>query len=194
MLRITSACTKLTMSCLLHALGAPVPSKSHLLRFVCKQPNRCLTGDDLYRCTQEIRRFRDTNNHIEESFGHLSGSTPVGTADIEVVHRAFNELVEKLLFNLVAPVPFQEGHITPAKTTTSAPAPVPVPVSDSDPEVLGLVIPGVQRDSFTDKSLEAIINSMETMPTDRDITKLVFYWTTLDEYYGFKRAEVMQFD
>jgi hypothetical protein len=33
---------------------------------------------------------------------------------------------------------------------------------------------------------------MEPTPTEKDIMKLVFHWTTLEECNGFKRAEVMQ--
>jgi hypothetical protein len=134
------------------------------------------------------------NNVIEESFGHLPGSTPVGTADIKVMHKAFNNLVEKLLSNLAAPMPFQDEQFTLSQASAPVPDPVPVQVSNPDPKVLRSVVPGVQSDSFIDKSLEAIINSMEPMPTDRDIAKLVFHWTTLEERYGFKRAEVMHFD
>lgn len=176
---------------LLHALDAPVPSQRRLSQIPSA---RSVTYYNLLPCIVETESFLQMNNAIEESFGHLPGSTPVGTADIEVMHKAFNSLVEKLRFNLAAPMPFQDEQFTLSQASAPALAPVPVPVSNPDPEVLRSVVPGVQSNSFIDKSLEAIINSMEPMPTDRDIAKLVFHWTTLDEYYGSRRAEVMQFD
>jgi hypothetical protein len=33
---------------------------------------------------------------------------------------------------------------------------------------------------------------MELSPTDKDIMKLVFHWTTVDQCDGFRRREVMK--
>jgi hypothetical protein len=173
---------------LLHALNAPVPSQSHMFQIssVSSVTNRTLSP-----CIQETRRFLYKNKIIEESFGHLPGSTPVGAADIEAMHKAYSDLVDTLLFNLAAPIPFQNGRFasTPAP---ASPGPVsvsvPVPVS----EIPRPVTPDIQSNIYIDRSLQAIINSMEPTPTEKDIMKLVFHWTTLEECNGFKRAEVMQ--
>jgi hypothetical protein len=135
-----------------------------------------VTSLTLRQCIEETRRFLHRNNLIEESFGHLPGSTPVGTADIEAMHKAYSNLVDKLLFNLTAPIPFQDDRSTPA----------------SAPEIPRPAKPEVQSNPNIDKNLEAIINSMEPTPSEKDIMKLVFHWTTLEESNGFKRAEVMQ--
>jgi hypothetical protein len=158
---------------LLHALDAPVPSQRYLSQISAVGSVTSLT---LRQCIDETRRFLHRNNLIEESFGHLPGSTPVATADIEAMHKAYSNLVDKLLFNLAAPIPF---HID-----RSAPA--------SAPEIPRPANPEVQSNLNIDKNLEAIINGMEPTPTEKDIMKLVFHWTTLEECNGFMRAEVMQ--
>jgi hypothetical protein len=171
---------------LLHALNAPVPSQSHMFQIssVSSVTNRTLSP-----CVQETRRFLYKNKIIEESFGHLPGSTPVGAADIEAMHKAYSDLVDTLLFNLAAPIPFQNGRFA----STPAPAsPGPVPVSVPVSEIPRPVTLEIQSNIYIDKSLEAIINSIEPTPTEKDIMKLVFHWTTLEECNGFKRAEVMQ--
>jgi hypothetical protein len=169
---------------LLHALDAPVPSQSHLLQY--SSPSHVVSHDSLAHTIRETKNFSDDNNIIEESFGHLPGSTPLGASDIEVMHKAYANLVETLLGHLAAPVPFQTHRSTP----TPAPASVPAPV----PEVPRPATPNVQSNVCIDKALDAIINSMEPTPTDKDIMKLVFHWTTLEECNGFKRAEVMKLD
>lgn len=181
---------------LLHALNAPVPSHSHLSQVPRVES---LTNRALEVCIGETQRFLCTSRTIEESFGHLSGSTPVRTEDIEAMHTAYSRLVGKLLFYLAAPIPFQDGRFTSTPAQTPAPAQAPVPAAPASvpvpvPEVPGPVIPEVQSDICIDKALEAIINSMEPTPTEKDIMKLIFHWTTLEECNGFKRAEVMQFD
>jgi hypothetical protein len=172
---------------LLHALDAPVPSQSHLSQISPVGPVTSLT---LRQCIEETRGFLYRNNLIEESFGHLPGSTPVGTADVEAMHKAYSNLVDTLLSNLAAPIPFQNDRFAP----TPVPAQAPVPVPGSAPDVPRPVTPEVQNESWIDKTLEAIINSMEAAPTEKDIMKLVFHWTTLEECNGHKRTEVMQFD
>jgi hypothetical protein len=118
---------------LLHTLDAPVPSQSHLSQI---SNVGSVTNQTLYQCVEETERFLDTNNLIEESFGHLPGSTSVGTAAIEAMHRAYSNLVDTLLSNLAAPIPFQNDRFAP----TSAPAPVPTPVSAPAPEVPRTVV------------------------------------------------------
>jgi hypothetical protein len=126
---------------LLHALNAPVPSQSHMFQIssVSSVTNRTLSP-----CIQETKRFLYKNNIIEESFGHLPGSTPVGAADIEAMHKAYSDLVDTLLFNLATPIPFQNGRFA----STPAPAsPGPISVSNPVPvsEILRPVTPEVQR-------------------------------------------------
>jgi hypothetical protein len=175
---------------LLHGLDAPVPLQDH-------EPwpssvQRVITVSSLFYCSQETRRFLDRNNAIERSFGHLPGSTPVETADIEVMHKAYAKLVETLHVHLAAPVPFRDDRSAPAPVPVPAPAPASVPIPA--PEVPRPVIPEDQSEIHTNKVLEAIIDTMEPSPTEKDIMKLVFHWSTLEECNGFKRAEVMQFD
>ena len=176
---------------LLHALDAPVPSQNDLLRY--SSPGRAVRYDRLTHVIKQIEDFSSNNNDIEQSFGHLPGSTLVGTADIEIMHKAFGNLVKTLLFNLGAPIPFRNNQFAPAP----APAPVSAPAAVSNPfpapEVPRAVVPALQSE-ICDKTLEAIINSMDSTPTEEDIMKLVFHWTTLGDCNGFKRAEVMQFD
>lgn len=169
---------------LLHALDAPMPPQD--LGLFVSSPLRLITKTDIHMAIEETRRFLDMNNDIEGRFGHLPGSRPVAKADVEVMHRAFDNLVVRLFLALSAPVPFQDHKL--------APAPAPAPVSISVSEVPMPVVPEAQSEVCIDKTLEAIIDSMESEPTEEDIMKLVFHWTTLDECNGFKRAEVMKFD
>lgn len=171
---------------LLHALDAPMPPQD--LGLIVSSPQRSITKTDIHMAIEETRRFLSMNNDIEECFGHLPGSRPVAKADVEVMHRAFDNLVVRLFLALSAPVPFQSDKLAPA------PAQIPAPVSISDSEVPRPATPGAQGEIFVDELLEAIINSMESEPTDKDIMKLVFHWTTLDECNGFKRAEVMELE
>lgn len=172
---------------LLHALDAPVLSESHLSLFF--RSSQVVSFFDLTHAIQETGSFMNANNDIEQSFGHLPGSTPLGTADIRFMHNAYRNLVRRLLFKLSAPIPFQDDRFAP----TPAPAPafsVPAPAR----EVLRPATLEVQSEICIDKTLEIIIDSMEPTPTDKDIMKLVFHWTTMEECNGFKSAEVMKFD
>lgn len=173
---------------LLHSLDAPVPHLDH-----CSIPGsmqRVVTDVNMSSAIQGTMNFLDRNNDIEESFGHLPGSTPLGTADVQIMHKAYGDLVLELHYHLAALLPFQNDPFASALVPPSVPAPVPVPA----PEISRPVVPDFQSEACIDKTLEIIIASMESEPTDKDIMKLVFHWTTLEECNGFKRAEVMKFD
>lgn len=166
---------------LLHVLDAPVPFQGHPVRspFVQLQ----VTSNKLYSCIQDTERFLERNNAIELSFNQLPGSTPVDAADIEAMHEAYDVLVYELCDNLAAPIPFQ-GYCP-----TSGPAPVMRPA----PEVSKpFMFEEEKSDVYIDKPLQAIIDSMESKPTDQDIMKLIFHWTTLNECNGFERADVLK--
>jgi hypothetical protein len=183
--RLHNAYSELVIQ-LLHSLEAPVPFQGRGPR---SSPVRCaITKSNLYECLRETRRFVAWNNDIEQSFSHLPDSTPVSTADIEAMHTAYSRLVETLLVHLTAPVPFQDDRFT--STAVAAPVPASVPVSA--PEVPIPVDPQVQNDNYVDKTLKAIIDSMESELTKEDIMKPVFYWSSLDETNGFKRADMMK--
>jgi len=171
---------------LLHGLEAPVPFQGHESR--PSPVRRPITRTNLFDCLQGTKRFVAGNNNIEQSFSHLPGSTPVSTADIEAMHKAYSRLVETLLVHLAAPVQFQDDRFTSTPVAAPVPALVPVPAL----EVPRPTDPEVQGDSYIDKTLKAIVDSMESELTKEDIMKLVFHWSILDEADGFKRADVMK--
>ncbi|KAG9677947.1 hypothetical protein KCU95_g15506, partial [Aureobasidium melanogenum] len=165
---------------LLHALDAPLPSDD--LLSMPPATRFGVTRGDLHQCMAELNSFSERNIIIEQSFGPLPGSTPVGTADIESMHRAYQHLFLALLHRLGTPVLFQNRSVS---------APVPAPVSVS--EVSKPVVSEEQNKKVDiDQALESIINSMWTTPNDEDIMKLVFHWTILDDCNGFKCADVMK--
>lgn len=172
---------------LLHGLDAPVPFQGHPARSASVPIE--ITRDSLLWCVQETKKFLDRNNATERSFIDLPGATPVDVADIEAMHKAYECLVQSLCYGLLAPIPFQDDRPTPD--------PVPVantaPASPPAPEVPKPVMPENQKEQVhVDKALEAVIDSMESNPTEKDIMKLVFHWTTLNECNGFQRADVMK--
>ena len=144
-----------------------------------------------HTCISVYRRQKkilDRNNATERGFIDLPGATPVDIADIEAMHKAYDSLVQLLCCNLVAPIPFQND----SPTSDAVPVTNPAPASYPDLEAPKPVVPGKQKEDVrVDKALEAIIESMETTPTEKDIMKLVFYWTTLNECNGFTRADVI---
>jgi len=175
---------------LLHSLDAPVPLQYH--GPVSSSAQRVTTKADmkLKLVILETSAFLRKNNDIEESFGHLPGSTPVSKTDMEAMHRDYSCLVQRLRFALAAPIPFQEDQLATASASALAPAPARVLIPA--PEVPRPVVPDVQSEACIDETLEAIIGSMESEPTEKDIMKLVFHWTTLEECNGWRRAEIMQ--
>lgn len=173
---------------LLHGLDAPKPPLDPYP--ISGSMQRVVTDLNMRSAIQGTLDFLNRNNYIEESFGQLPGSTPLGTADIEAMHRAYGDLVLRLHFDLAALLPFQNDSFTSAQAPTS----VPAPVSISTPEVSRPVVPDIQSEACIEKTLETIIDSMESKPTQKDVMKLVFHWTTLEECNGFKRADVMKFD
>ncbi|KAH0292840.1 hypothetical protein M436DRAFT_60358 [Aureobasidium namibiae CBS 147.97] len=127
---------------LLHALDAPVPSELHLSYF--SNPHQVVNYHNLSHAVKVTGNFLHDNNDIEESFGHLPGSTPVGRADIEAMHKAYGYLVDTLLLNLAAPIPFQNERFaprsTPAPVAALALAQVPAPFSIPAQEVPRAVV------------------------------------------------------
>ncbi|KAH0373916.1 hypothetical protein KCU65_g236, partial [Aureobasidium melanogenum] len=169
---------------LLHGLAAPIPAEDRLSRFC--SANKAVTRGNLRNCIKAAIGFLEENNIIEESFGHLPGSTPVYTADIIALHRAYEDLVCDLLQNLAAPMPFQNERLILASTPTSAPAATPAPGPPASRPIDREVH---WAGTYMHETLLVIIESMEDTPTDKDIMKLVFHWTILDECNNFKRAD-----
>lgn len=162
---------------LLHALDAPTPSQDLLSKY--SSPCINITRGALRRCITEVQSFLERNTFIEQSFGHLPGPTAVGTADTEYMHKAYEALVIGLFYNLAAPVPFRDHCSAPSPVLASAVA-------------RSAMFESKKEEIHVDKPLEILINSTEATPTDRDIMKLVFHWTTLNECNGFTRADVMK--
>ncbi|KEQ62237.1 uncharacterized protein M437DRAFT_49891 [Aureobasidium melanogenum CBS 110374] len=166
-------------------LRAPMPSRErHANDLFVK---REVLFPDYHFCIRQSREFLALNNEIEQSFGHLPASSPVDLADIQAIHEAYEGLVVHFIQRLN--VPCQNDY------PTSVPVPVAgtTPASHSAPEVSMPFMPEEQKEEVhIDKALEMLINSMETTPIERDIMKLVFHWTVLDDCNGFKRADVMK--
>lgn len=135
-----------------------------------------ITRHSLQLCCFETTKFLRSINEIQEQFGNAPGSPSVSQDDIQFLHKAYGDLVVRLLHGLDAPVPFQEERQPPPGVTRSA-----------VPEVQG-----GEEDVDVDKELEAIIRGMQETPTQQDITKLAFHWTTLNQANGFRREDVME--
>ncbi|KAG9596746.1 hypothetical protein KCU77_g3971, partial [Aureobasidium melanogenum] len=174
---------------LLHGLDAPVPFQGYPARSASVPIE--ITRSNLYLCVQNTKRFLERNNATEHSFNQLPGSTPVNVTDIEALHKAYGVLVRSLCHNLVAPIPFQNDCPPAARVPVASTAPASHPASEAPKPVM----PEDQKEQVhVDKALEAIINSRESNPTEIDIMKLVFHWTTLNECNGLKRAVMMKLD
>lgn len=174
---------------LLHGLDAPMPCQI--------QPSRSpsakieITEENLFECVEQTRIFLEQNNTIERSFGHLPGSTPVDVVDIEAMHRAYDRLVRVLCDGLDAYDPLQDI----CSTSRAIPVTATAPASPPAPEISGSVFSKDHNaEIHVDKALQAIIDSVASEPTEEDIMKLVFYWTTLDQCNGFSRLDVMKLD
>ncbi|THY41804.1 hypothetical protein D6C98_09121 [Aureobasidium pullulans] len=135
-----------------------------------------ITRHSLQLCQNETSNFLKLVGKVEQQFGDAPGSTPVSAETTQYLHEAYGDLVVKLLHGLAAPMPFQSQQTAP-------PA----------PEIIESSLPQSIR-AYVSETLDAIIKSMESpvTPTDKEIMKLVFHWTTLDECDGFKREDVMR--
>ncbi|KAH0347279.1 hypothetical protein KCU83_g6876, partial [Aureobasidium melanogenum] len=174
---------------LLHGLDAPVPFQDYPARSASVPIE--ITRDTLLWCVQETKKFLDRNNATERSFIDLPGATPVDVADIEAMHKASGCLAQRLCYGLLAPIPFQDDRLTPGPVPVASTAPASHPASEASNSVM----PEDQKEQVhADKVLEAIIDSMESNPTEKDIMKLVFHWTTLNECNGFESTDVMKLD
>ncbi|THV83613.1 hypothetical protein D6D29_03746 [Aureobasidium pullulans] len=136
---------------------------------------------DLYRCRQAAGGFLNSVNDVEQSFGQAPSSTPVSTDDFCFLHRELDLLARCLKQKIGAPKPVPDER--------------PVPVRDS---LLTLnvrepfILETHSLNTHVDRLLNTIVDSMESTPTDKDIMKFVFHWTTLNECNGFKREDVMR--
>ncbi|THY20403.1 hypothetical protein D6D01_06777 [Aureobasidium pullulans] len=136
---------------------------------------------DLYRCRQAAGSFLNGLNDVEQSFGQAPSSTPVSTDGFCFLHRELNCLAGCLKQNIGAPMPVPGQR----------PVPVPDPVLTPDVRE-PFILETHSLHTHVDKLLNTLVDSMESTPTDKDIMKLVFHWTTLDECDGFKREDVMR--
>lgn len=184
--RLHKAYDELTVR-LLHGLAAPIPAEDRLSKF--HSAKNAVNRGNLRNCNKVAIGFLEENNIIEQSFGHLPGSTPVYTADIIALHRVYEDFVCDLLQNSAAPMPFQNERLTQASILTSAPTATPAPEPPASTPIGREVH---WAGTCMNETLVAIIESMEDTPTDQDIMKLVFHWTILDDCNGFKRADVMK--
>ncbi|KAG9673310.1 hypothetical protein KCU99_g8122, partial [Aureobasidium melanogenum] len=174
---------------LLHGLDAPVPFQDHPARSASVPIE--ITRSNMHSCIQNTKMFLGRINATERSFIDLPGATPVDITDIEAMHKAYKILVNGLCYCLVAPIPFQNG----CPTSEPVPATNPAPASRPAPEIPKLIMPEEQEaEGHVDKAVQAIIDSMESEPTEEDISKLVFHWSILDECNFSKRADVMKFN
>ncbi|KAH0260355.1 hypothetical protein KCU91_g14673, partial [Aureobasidium melanogenum] len=142
---------------------------------------------DYFSCLRRTTAFLTLNNEIEQSFGHLPASTPVDLNDIQAIQKARDDLVIDFIQRLNTPCQDDCWNTNLLPFTVPAPArapkaPEPVTLKEQKEQI------------HVDKALEAIIDSMESNPTEKDIMKLVFHWTTLNECNGFKRTDVMKLD
>ncbi|THY22779.1 hypothetical protein D6D00_06628 [Aureobasidium pullulans] len=137
-----------------------------------------ITRHSLQLCQNETSIFVKLVGKVEQQFGDAPGSTPVSAETTQYLHEAYGDLVVKLLHGLAAPIPFQSHQ-------TASPAPEIIEPSLPEPQDIR---------AYVSETLDAIIKSMESpiTPTDKEVMKLVFYWTTLDECDGFKREDVMR--
>ncbi|TIA85359.1 hypothetical protein D6C76_01039 [Aureobasidium pullulans] len=136
---------------------------------------------DLYECRSAAETFLNRVDHVERSFGQAPSSTPVSTDDFCFLCRELDLLARCLKQKIGAPKPVPDER--------------PVPVRDS---LLTLdvhepfILETHSLNTHVDRLLNTIVDSMESTPNDKDIMKLVFHWTTLDECDGFKREDVMR--
>ncbi|THX03806.1 hypothetical protein D6D13_07490 [Aureobasidium pullulans] len=159
---------------LLHTLDTSTSSQS-------AQPSEGVKTNAFLDLYQAAERFLNIVNDVEQSFGQAPSSTPVSTDDFCFLHRELNCLAGCLEQNIGAPMPVPDER------------PVPVPDPVLAPDVRERFILETQSlHTHIDKLLNTIVDSMESTPTDKDIMKLVFHWTTLDECDGFKREDVMR--
>ncbi|THY97179.1 hypothetical protein D6C95_05011 [Aureobasidium pullulans] len=137
-----------------------------------------ITRHSLQLCQNETSIFVKLVDKVEQQFGDAPGSTPVSAETTQYLHEAYGDLVVKLLHGLAAPMPFQSHQTAP-------PAPEIIEPSLPEPQDIR---------AYVSETLDAIIKSMESpiTPTDKEVMKLVFYRTTLDECDGFKREDVMR--
>ncbi|THX10262.1 hypothetical protein D6D17_03887 [Aureobasidium pullulans] len=132
-----------------------------------------ITRHSLQLCQNETSNFLKLVGKVEQQFGDAPGSTPVDTETTQYLHEAYGDLVVKLLHGLAAPMPFQSQQTAP-------PA----------PEIIEPSLPEPQNTcAYASETLDAIIKSMESPipPTVKEIMKLVFHWTTLNECNGFEQ-------
>lgn len=159
---------------LLHTLDTSTSSQS-------AQPSKGVKTNAFLDLYQAAERFLNRVNDVEQSFGQAPSSTPVSTDDFCFLHRELNCLAGCLEHNIGAPMAVPDER--------------PVPVSDPvlTPDVREpFISESHSLHTRVDKLLNTIVDSMESTPTDKDIMKLVFHWTTLNECNGFQREDVMR--
>lgn len=151
---------------LIHGLDVSVPSQGRSCVSLSAQTE--VTRGNLRLCIKQIRTFLGNINHVWHAISWRPGHRLLDNLKVEAVHSAYDALTVGMLENL-----------------GSAPALAPKGLNSS-------IYEDWEKDFHVDKVLEIFIDSMESTPTDKDIMKLVFHWTNLDECNDFKRADVMK--
>ncbi|THX65366.1 hypothetical protein D6C90_07843 [Aureobasidium pullulans] len=187
----------------LHVLKAPVPFQNHddtdsehdSESDSESVPEHILTELDLEHCLDAITDFERVVEEIQEQPDQGNCWVLVKPHNIEYLHDSYCKLVFCLL--VWAPAPFQKG--CPFSDPDQARKPRAVEECPPRPAWAAKKYPGMEHKEVVesassesiDQGLQKIIELMSSDPTYEDVTKLVFFWTSLDEFNGIKREDVM---
>lgn len=187
----------------LHVLKAPVPFQDHddtdsehdSQSDSGSIPEHILTELDLEHCLDVIRDFESVVEEIQEQPDQGNCWVLVKPHNVKHLHAAYGRLVFILLD--WAPAPFQKG--CPFSDPGQARKPRAVEECPQRPAWAARKHPDIDREEVVesassksiDQGLQKIIELMSSDPTDKEVTKLVFLWTSLDEFNGIKREDVM---
>ncbi|THW90021.1 hypothetical protein D6D18_06826 [Aureobasidium pullulans] len=187
----------------LHVLKAPVPFQDHddtdsehdSQSDSGSIPEHILTELDLEHCLDVIRDFESVVEEIQEQPDQGNCWVLVKPHNVKHLHAVYGRLVFILLD--WAPAPFQKG--CPFSDPDQARKPRAVEECPQRPAWAVKKYPDIEREEVVesassnsiDQGLQKIIELMSSDPTDKDVTKLVFFWTSLDEFNGLKREDVI---
>ncbi|THY41805.1 hypothetical protein D6C98_09122 [Aureobasidium pullulans] len=187
----------------LHVLKAPVPFQDHddtdsehdSQSDSGSIPEHILTELDLEHCLDVIRDFESVVEEIQEQPDQGNCWVLVKPHNVKHLHAAYGRLVFILLD--WAPAPFQKG--CPFSDPGQAREPRAVEECPQRPAWAVKKYPDIEREEVVESSssksiyqgLQKIIELMSSDPTDKEVTKLVFLWTSLDEFNGLKREDVI---
>ncbi|THZ78527.1 hypothetical protein D6C84_08189 [Aureobasidium pullulans] len=187
----------------LHVLKAPVPFQDHddtdsehdSQSDSGSIPEHILTELDLEHCLDVIRDFESVVEEIQEQPDQGNCWVLVKPHNVKHLHAAYGRLVFILLDWV--PAPFQKG--CPFSDPGQAREPRAVEECPQRPAWAVKKYPDIEREEVVessssksiDQGLQKIIELMSSDPTDKEVTKLVFLWTSLDEFNGLKREDVI---